>query len=239
VITSGQKFECVYGAGSKGMFDRLLGELRRILAEARAKHEPLTSEGLPEVFRIEPVGTLRTQMPSESLDRMLRDGTVPMEEDEPTGKQRRFASRQSEDVVKDVLDRVRLRVGFDAERFIREDFFGDQVHQVGVNLVTDVAAGVVASGWYSTSDRIQLEFLLSASKLETYVAATRRERSKSALFFMRPTNEYGLTQAVWKDIERRLDDLEWQLVQQQVRVVTLSDAEQMAAEVADWAASVR
>lgn len=234
VITGLQKFECVYGVGTKSMFERMLADLRRILVELRSSRQPLTSASLPDVFRLEPVGTLREQLPSEALERMLVDGTIPMQEDDPKGKKPRFASRQADEVVKDVLDRVRHRVGFNANSYICEDFYSDQRHQVGVNLVTPEAAGVVASGWYASAERIQLEFLLGANTLDTYVAATGKSKAKSAFFFVRPTEEDGLTHAVASEVEARIEDLEWRLSQQKVRVVTLSDPIVMASEVADW-----
>ncbi len=238
VLTGAQKFECIYGAGSKTMFERMLNELSRILGAIRAERQPLTAVSLPEIFRLEPVGSLREQLASEALERMLSDGSMPLEEDAPTGKRARFASRQADDVVRDVLERVRLKAGIGAESFICEDYYADQSHQVGVNLVTPNAAGVVASGWYASADRIQLEFLLGANKLDTYVAATHRDKRKSGFFFMRPTADDGLPRAVAEDVERRLDELEWSLVKQDVRVVTLSDADTLAGHIAEWAQAV-
>ena len=234
VITSVQKLECIYGPGTKVMFDRMLAELRRCLAEVRAAREPLTSDRLPELFRIDPAGSLRVPLPSEALERMLSDGTIPLQEEPSKGKRPRFASRQASDVVREVLDQVRTKLGYEANSVICEDYYGDQKHQVGVNLVVPHAAGVVASGWYSSPERIQLEFLLGANTLDTYVAATNRERAKSALFFMRPTIDDGLTRAIASEVEARLDDLEWRLTQQRIRVVTHSQPYVLAAEVADW-----
>ncbi|WP_157497332.1 hypothetical protein [Diaphorobacter sp. J5-51] len=234
VITSVQKLECIYGPGTKVMFDRMLAELRRCLAEVRAAREPLTSDRLPELFRIDPAGSLRVPLPSEALERMLSDGTIPLQEEPSKGKRPRFASRQASDVVREVLDQVRAKLGYEANSVICEDYYGDQKHQVGVNLVVPHAAGVIASGWYSSPERIQLEFLLGANTLDTYVAATNRERAKSALFFMRPTIDDGLTRAIASEVEARLDDLEWRLTQQRIRVVTHSQPDVLAAEVADW-----
>ena len=234
VITSVQKLECIYGPGTKVMFDRMLAELRRCLAEVRAAREPLTSDRLPELFRIDPAGSLRVPLPSEALERMLSDGTIPLQEEPSKGKRPRFASRQASDVVREVLDQVRAKLGYEANSVICEDYYGDQKHQVGVNLVVPHAAGVVASGWYSSPERIQLEFLLGVNTLDTYVAATNRERAKSALFFMRPTIDDGLTRAIASEVEARLDDLEWRLTQQRIRVVTHSQPDVLAAEVADW-----
>ena len=234
VITSVQKLECIYGPGTKVMFDRMLAELRRCLAEVRAAREPLTSDRLPELFRIDPAGSLRVPLPSEALERMLSDGTIPLQEEPSKGKRPRFASRQASDVAREVLDQVRAKLGYEANSVICEDYYGDQKHQVGVNLVVPHAAGVVASGWYSSPERIQLEFLLGANTLDTYVAATNRERAKSALFFMRPTIDDGLTRAIASEVEARLDDLEWRLTQQRIRVVTHSQPDVLAAEVADW-----
>lgn len=234
VITSVQKLECVYGTGSRAMFDRMLAELRGSLAAVRAAREPLTHDRLPAAFRLDLAGTLRESLPSEALERMLQDGTIPFEEASPKGKRQRFASRHANEVVREVLDRVRSNLGFDANAVICEDYYGDQKHQVGVNLVAPSAAGVVASGWYSSPERIQLEFLMGANTLDTYVSATKRVRSKSALFFMRPTAEDGLVRAIASEVEARLDDLEWRLTQQGIRVVTHSQADVLAGEVVDW-----
>jgi hypothetical protein len=238
VVTGAQKFECIYGAGSKAMFDRMLGELRQVLGQLRESRAPLIADNLPHPFRMELVGQLKEQLPSEALERMLSDGTVPMVEDGPKGKRLRFVSRAAEDVVADVLNRVREKAGLRANLFIHEDYYGDQQHQVGVNLVTSRGAGVIASGWFAAAERIQLEFLLGVNKLDTYVSATHRDREKSAFFFMRPTVEDGLARVVGQDVEARLDDLEWRLKQMQVRVVVLSDPTAIAAEICNWAESI-
>ncbi|MEK8028017.1 hypothetical protein [Pseudaquabacterium rugosum] len=234
VIAGGQKLECIYGHGSRAMFDRMLAELRKNLAALRATHEQLTSDRLPEMFRVDPAGSLREALPSEALERMLADGTIPLEENAPRGKRNRFSSKQASEVITEVLDQVKTRMGFAANSFICEDYYGDQIHQVGVNLVAPGAAGVVASGWYSSVERIQLEFLMGANTLDTYVAATSRDRARSALFFMRPTADDGLTRTIAAEVESRLDVLEWRLAQQRIRVVTHSKPEVMAEEVADW-----
>lgn len=238
VLSSGERFGCIYGSDAKAVFEALLSELRMRLASARAMRKGVSQASIPEMFRIEPVGRLQTQMPGEALDRMMTDGTLPMEQEEGSKKKPRFATRDAEDVVREVLDGVRLRAGIAAENFIREDFFGDKGHEVGVNLVTDHTAGIVASGWYSGIERIQLEFLLSASKMETYVAATKRDKKGSALFFVRPTDKSGLTKVAFREVERRLGDLEWQLERQDVRVVTHDDPNVLAGEVIAWAESV-
>ena len=51
---------------------------------------------------------------------------------------------------------------------------------------------------------------------------------------MRPTIDDGLTRAIASEVEARLDDLEWRLTQQRIRVVTHSQPDVLAAEVADW-----
>lgn len=239
VISGAEKFECIYGKGTRAMYERLLSEARKILAKQRADKQPLNDSIFPDIFRVEVVGGLRSQLPSQALERMLEDGTIPMEEDAVKGKRTRFASRQADEVVQEVLDKVREKAGFFAESFICDDYYGDQRHQVGVNLVTQKATGVITSGWYASAERIQLEFLLASTKLDTYVAAKNRDRSKSALFFVRPTVEDGLSRVVATEVEARIEDLEWQLSQQKVRVVTLSNSSEMALEVIDWINSVQ
>lgn len=235
VLSGVERFGCIYGDDSRSMFDRMLSELRAALHRARAQHLPVAQVELPMVFRVEPVGRLTDQMPGEAVERMLRDGTIPMEYEEPTGKKTRFAARNAEEVVKEVLDRVKVRAGgIDAERFVREDFFADQHHLVGVNLVLPRAAGIVVSGWYAGADRIQLEFLMGASTIEAFAASTNRDRSKSAMFFVRPTQRHGLSPLVWSEVERRLDDLEWQQTCHGLRVVTHDEPDVLAAEVLDW-----
>lgn len=235
VITGAAKFECIYGRGNGQAFERMLADLRSCLHGLRANRLPVSAESLPPSFRLEPVGLLREQLPSEALERMLADGSMPMQEDAPKGKKTRFASKAASDVVDDVLNQLRLRRAGLADKIICEDYYGDKQHQVGVNLVTPVAAGVVASGWYASADRIQLEFLLGVNKLETYVAATGRARHRSGFFFMRPTIDDGLPSAVATDVENRLDQLDWRLKQMQIRSVVLSSASAIAEEVCDWA----
>ena len=233
VLSGADRLACIYGDSAKTVFDQLLAELRAALSRARASHDKCAQLHLPGVFRIEPVGSLRTQMAGENLDRMLRDGTIPLEPDEPLGKKPRFLGRPSSEVVQEVLDKVKFRAGFAATQFLREDYFADQAHQVGVNLVTPRAAGIVASGWYAGAERIQLEFLLAAAKVESYAAATHKD--DSALFFRRPTLSDGLSQVAWTEVEERLGVLEWQFEKKGVRVVTHDSADDLAVEVAQWA----
>ena len=233
VLSGADRLACIYGDETKPMFEQTLAELREALADARAAKRRSAELTLPHCFRLEHAGSLRTQKPGESLDRMLRDGTIPLEPEEPVGQRPRFTHRRSVDVVQEVLDRVKVRAGLPANRFLREEHFADQAHQVGVNLVTDHAAGIVASGWYADPDRIQLEFLLAASKVEAYVAATQKETA--ALFFRRPTIADGLSPANWREVEDKLGELEWRLEKKGARVVTTADADAMASEVVAWA----
>jgi hypothetical protein len=233
VLSGVDRLACIYGDDTRPMFEHILAELRAALAEARATKQNAVDLILPPSFRLEHAGGLRTQMPGESLERMLRDGTIPLEPEEPAGKRPRFIIRPSFQVVKEVLERVKLKAGFPANQFLREDHFADQAHQVDVNLVTNRAAGIVASGWYAGPERIQLEFLLAASKVEAYTAATHKEGA--ALFFRRPTIEDGLSPANWREVEDKLGELEWRLEQKGARVVTHDDADVLALEVVAWA----
>lgn len=233
VLSGADRLACIYGDSTKSMFDQLLAELRAALSRARASHSQSAQLYLPDMFRIEQVGSLRTQLAGESLDRMLRDGTIPLEPDEPLGKKPRFLGRPASEVVQEVLDKVKFRAGFGATHFLCEDYFADQAHQVGVNLVTPNAAGIVASGWYAGAERIQLEFLLAAAKVESYAAATHK--NDVALFFMRPTLFDGLSQTVWTEVEDRLGVLKWQFEKKGVRVVTHDSVDALAVEVIQWA----
>lgn len=233
VLSGADRFLCIYGEDARQFFDQLIGDVRDVLAQARASKLALEELGLSPSFRVETVGALRGQLPGESLDRMLRDGTIPLEPEEPAGKRARFASRAAAEVVQEVIQEVKAAAGFDAHKFLREDHFGDQAHQVGVNLVTPRAAGIVASGWYARPDKVQLEFLLAASKVDAYAAA--KHRTHSAVFFCRPTMADGLTQDNWLDIESKLSELEWRMGQRHARVVTHDQPAFLAKEIVDWA----
>lgn len=233
VLSGSERFGCIYGDDARPFFDQLIGDVRDVLAHARAAKLNLDALGLSPSFRIETVGALRGQLPGESLDRMLRDGTIPLEPEEPAGKRARFASRPAADVVQEVIQEVKAAAGFDAHKFLREDHFGDQAHQVGVNLVTPKAAGIVASGWYARPDKVQLEFLLAASKVDAYAAA--KHRTHSAVFFCRPTVADGLTQDNWQEIESKLNELEWRMGQRHTRVVTHDKPAFLAKEIVGWA----
>lgn len=236
VISDAHKFLCIYGVGYRGVIERILCDLRGCLFKARAEKLSLVELKLPEIFRLDIVGSLRAQLPSESLERMLRDGTVPMEGHEhEKGVNNKFKYRAAESVVQDVLNRVRGRIPFHADNFIRSDYFGDESHRVGVNLVKPNAAGMVVSGWYSNSRRVQLEFLLGASKLEAYVAATKRDISSSALFFVLPSVNKLPKKSALITAEGELEVLKWQLRQKRILVVSNSDLDSVAAEVISWA----
>jgi len=233
VLSGSDRFGCIYGEDARPFFDQLISDLRDALAQARAARLTLETLGLSPTFRLEAVGTMRGQLPGESLDRMLQDGTIPMEPEEPVGRRARFASRPAAEVVQEVIEQVKATAGFDAYQFLREDHFSDQAHQVDVNLVTPRAAGIIASGWYARPDKVQLEFLLAASKVDAYVAA--KHRNHSAVFFCRPTVADGLTHDHWLEIESKLNELEWRMGQRGARVVTHDDPRFLAKEIVSWA----
>ena len=233
VLSGADRFACVYGEDAKALFDEALAELRTALSQARASRSETISLNLPLRFRVEHVGSLRTQLPGEGLERMLRDGTIPMEPEEPGGKKPRFVNRPAAEIIQEVLERVKVRGGIAAGEYLREDQYGDQAHHVDVNLVTSRSAGIVASGWFASPERVQLEFLRAGSKVDAYVAATGKENA--ALFFRRPTPSDGLSKASWQEIVEKLGELEWRLERKGARVVTHHDADALAAEVVDWA----
>lgn len=236
VISNTNKFTCIYGIGCRDMIEHVLSDLRRRLSKARAENIRLVDLGLPDMFRFDIVGSLRTQLPSEYLERMLRDGTVPMEGHEKDKTiEKRFKSRAADSVVQDVLSRVRKKIPFGADNFIRDVYFGDESHQVGVNLVKPNSAGMVVSGWYADSSRVQLEFLLGASKLEAYVAATTRDISSSALFFVLPANNRIEKKSALMNAEGDIEALKWRLQQKKILVVSSSDLDGIATEVISWA----
>ena len=232
LLTALDRFSCVYGEDRTPIFEQLFAALRAELAAARAARIPVEQLQPPHPFRLELVGNLRTALVGEALDRMLRDGSIPMEPDEPSGRKQRFASRAASDVVSDILNRVRLKSPGEADRIIRDVFYGSEAGQATVNLVTPSAAGIVASGWYARGERIQLEFLLAANQVEAYAASARKT---SALFFARPTDQHGLSADTWADVERRLQILGQQQAQKGTRVFADHDPEHLAAQVAEWA----
>lgn len=69
--------------------------------------------------------------------------------------------------------------------------------------------------------------------MDAYVAATGKKNA--ALFFRRPTEEDGLTEANWREIEDNLSELEWRLEKKGALVVTHSNADTLAGEVVAWA----
>lgn len=232
VLTGADRFACIYGEDSKSFFEETLNELRVGLRQARHEKTLINNINFSDKFRIEKVGTLRTQMPGESLERMLIDGTIPLEPEEPKGKKSRFKTKAAEEVVKSVIEKVKIKDFFAASSFIKEDHFGSESNYVEVNLVTNKSAGIIASGWYSSPERIQFEFLNAASKVETYASATKRKHP--AVFFCRPTSSDGLTKAKWAEVQESLKKLQWRLETKGAKVITHEDTDYLADKVIEW-----
>ena len=176
VLSGAERLACVYGEDTKSLFEETLAELRFALTRARVQRLAVLGLSLPQRFRIEIIGSLRTQLPGEGLERMLRDGTIPMEPKEPIGKKPRFAARSAAEVVQEVLERVKHRGGLEADRYVREDHYGDQAHHVEVNLIGPSRQGLLQADGSHPPSASSLSFFAQAPK---WMHTSRRQARKT------------------------------------------------------------
>lgn len=232
-ISGTDKFECVYGVTGRTMAEQLLAAGRTYLAAAREKHAPLTAAGLPPGLEIEPVGYAADKSATHALEVALCDAEIPMEPFGEVAKAARFRSRPSEDVVSDVINAIKLKMHSGADKVLRTDHFGDEKHAGMVNLVLPSAAGIVASGWYASPERVQLELLKAANMVESYMKLHKKP-GQPGVFLLRPTSKTGLSRTQGQEMEKALDDVDYFLNRKGLRVAVRDVESELADDVSEW-----
>lgn len=233
LITGTEKFACLYGEDGRAVVDQIITQARQTLATARDRHTPPDAVGLPPGVTLEPVGMAADRTPEHALEAAMVEAEIPMEPRPEQMRAPRFKSRKAEDVVADVLNAVKHRMGYEADRIIRADHFGEEAN-VEVNLVQPNAAGVVVSGWYATSQRVQLELLRAVNVVEGYMA-THHKTGQAAVFLLAPTAEDGLPAKVSQEIDTALHDIDRHLRSRHLRSAVRNRADELATDVAEWA----
>lgn len=233
-ISDTTKFECIYGESGRFHVDQLLALARQRLAYAREHHEPITQERMSTGFLLDPVGFIAGASASDAMDHAIDESEFPMEPSPDPTKAQRFRSRAAEEVVGAVMDAVRVKMGLKAEHVLQEDFFGDQAHQARVNIALPNRAGIIASGWYSGAERVQLELLRAVTTVQSYMSFSEKS-GDAGVFFLRPTLATGLKREQSEAIENSLNQIDWQLQRKGLRVITREYESDLADDVAEWA----
>ncbi len=236
LISGTDKFEFVYGEAGRTLVDQLIAEIRQTLAAAREQHAPLNGLALPYCLHIDPVGFASDLSAQHALEAALTEAEIPMEPQPELAKAPRFKSRPADQVVQDLFKAVKQRMGMKADAILREDHFGDEKHIGMVNLVQPHGAGILASGWYADSQRVQLELLKSANLVESYMRHNKKQ-GQPAVFLLRPTTENGLNPKQSLEIENALDQLDYHLTSKGLRVTTRNFESDIADDVAEWVKS--
>lgn len=232
-ITGTEKFECLYGPPGRTVAESLLAAGRAQLAQARETHAPIGAHTMPPGLFLEPVGYAADKSAAHALENALCEAEIPMEPFPEAARAPRFKSRTGEEVVADVINAIKLKMKFKASDVLRTDHFGDEKHTGMVNLVLPNSAGIVASGWYASSERVQLELLKAANMVESYMAL-HQKAGKAGVFFLRPTTASGLNRSQSLEIETALDQLDYHLEQKGLRVATRDLEGELAEDVAEW-----
>ena len=232
-INDTNKFECVYGESGRHQVDQLIADARKRLNAARENHEAVTTLTMPPGVVIDPVGFIAGSSPSDAIESAITEAEMPMAPAQEATKPSRFKSRAPDDVIASVMDSVRSRMGFNAESILREDSFGDTSHFASVNVALPNKAGVISSGWYASAERVQLELLKAVTTVESYMAHNKKT-GKAGVFFLRPTIESGLKKEQSDAIELALDQVDWQLKEKGLRVVTQEFEKDLAIDIEEW-----
>lgn len=234
LITGTEKFACVYNESGRELVDQIVAQTRQALARARELHHPLTGRDLPPGVELEPAGMAADRSPGHALEAAMVEAEIPMEPRPDQAKAPRFKSRPAEEVVNEVLDSIRLRMHMEANNLIKLDHFGDEKHIGTVNLVRPNAAGMVVSGWYASSQRVQLELLLAVNMVESYMAH-HQKTGQAAVFLLAPTTEDGLSAKQSQEIDDALDQIDYHLRSRNLRSAVRNRSDDLAADVAEWA----
>lgn len=232
-ISDTNKFECVYGASGRSHIDQLIDHARQRLSSARDKHEAITALTMPPGVLIDPVGFAAGNSAADAMEFAITEAEMPMEPAQEVSKTPRFKSRAAEEVIASVMNSIRNKMGIGAETILREDSFGDQHHFASVNVALPNKAGVISSGWYAGADRVQLELLRAVTTVESYMAHSKKT-GKAGVFFLRPTIESGLKKEQSDAIELALDQVDWQLKEKGLRVVTREFEDELAGDIEEW-----
>lgn len=235
-ITDTDKFGCIYGEQGRAHAENLLTTARQCLFRAREMRVPIGRDTLPPGFHLEPVGYAAGASALDALEGALNEAEIPMEPRPELAKAPRFKSRTPEEVTAAVLDALKNKLGFNANAIIREDYFGPEAYTARVNLVKSDSAGVIASGWYASPERVQLELLRAVTVVDSYVAA-HGKTGQPGVFFLRPTVQSGLRREQNLAIENALDQIDWQLGQKGLRVATRDQEVDLADDIAEWASA--
>ena len=236
LISGTAKFECIYGDQGALLVDQLLTDARAALGLARQTHAPVGTGMLPPGIELEPVGYAADLTAEMAVENMLDEAEIPMEPMPEQSKAARFKSRAADDVMRDLFNAIRQKMGTGAEQVLRVDHFGDEKHTGTVNLVLPKAAGILANGWFASSERVQLELLKSANMVESYMKL-HGKHGQPGVFLLRPTVADGLNPKQSEAIEQALDQLDWHLEKKGMRVTTRNSEAEIAADVAEWIAS--
>lgn len=234
LISGTEKFACVYNDAGRDLVDQIMTQTRQVLAQAREHHNPITGHDLPPGVQIEPAGMAADRSPSHALEAAMVEAEIPMEPRPDQARAPRFRSRTAEDVVKEVLDSIRQRVHFESNNLIKTDHFGDEKHIGEVNLVRPNAAGIVVSGWYANSQRVQLALLLAVNVVESYMAH-HHKTGQAAVFLMAPTVEDGLSAKQSQEIDDALENIDYHLRIRHLHSAIRNRADDLATDVAQWA----
>lgn len=234
LISGTEKFGCLYGDDGRTMVDLIIAQARQALAAARDQKIHPDAVGLPPGVTLEAVGMAADRTPELALESAMVEAEIPMEPRPEQMRAPRFKSRKAEDVVTEVLDAVKTRMGYLANDFIREAHFGAEQARGTVNLVRPDAVGLVVSGWYANSQRVQLELLLAVNVVEGYMA-TQRKTGQAAVFLLAPTVEDGLPAKVSQEIDSALHEIDSHLRSRDLRSAVRNRARDLADDVAEWA----
>lgn len=233
-ITGTEKFECVYGEAGRELVDKLITQGRQALGNAREKHLAINATMMPPGLFIDLVGMASDQSVERAIESVLTEAEIPMEPRPEMARAPRFKSRLASEVVRDAVDAIKARIGIKADQILREDHFGDEKHVGKVNLVLPDAAGIVASGWYVGSDRVQLELLKSVNMVESYMHM-HNKKGEAGVFLLRPTVEDGLNPKQSQEIDNALDQLDYFISSRGMRMTTRNQKGDIADDVAEWA----
>lgn len=234
LISDAKKFECVYG--SSGAVLDLLSEAESALQ--RAKRDSL---GLSDLhFRTQNL-LLSELMPAAgaseevTIDRLFREVVVMERAEKKTPTTfKSLDTREVRNLVARELKRLagiayeQLAIG--SEEVLVSD--GETTHLLDVTYRSRNGVGNLVSAVVKTPDTAEINVLRGLANLETF-ARIKKMRDR-ALFIMSPKQSL-MTGEEYRRVMEPIEEYEWKLEQQRVRVVTFDEAEPLAAAVLEWA----
>lgn len=162
--------------------------------------------------------------------------TVTLAKPKEAIKKEIFKSIKTDDVRKEVLEKLTLKMGIEAAQLVSEDsrYFikGDDGYFIDLPLQSKIVIGSIVSAWYSNPFRVENNILRASSDLE--IARQLFPKHGFGLFVLRPDKKSGLEKMKLQMIDKTIDDNIWKFHKMNIHLGVESETEHLAQDIHEW-----